>query len=82
MSLRLISRSPLDTFIYYRRLTVTSVAAVPVGRLPTGAGKLPALPIFKTRSQLFQPFRFLRQWSVVSGPWSFDVRCSMFDVEW
>ena len=31
-------------------LSVTSVAAVPVGRLPTGASKLPALPIFKTRS--------------------------------
>ena len=31
-------------------LSVTSVAAVPIGRLPTGAGKLPALPIFKTRS--------------------------------
>lgn len=27
-------------------------SVVPVGRLPTGAGKLPALPIFQTRSQM------------------------------
>ena len=32
-------------------LFATSLAAVPVGRSPTGAGGSPALPIFKTRSQ-------------------------------
>jgi hypothetical protein len=32
-------------------LCAKSVAAVPVGGSPTGAGQWPALPIFKTRSQ-------------------------------